>query len=127
MKSYKAALWFTSHGTLIWRASMITAILVYMVWWYIDDGRKDEFLKIHGKTVYARMIGHHMSQSRLSTNVDDFVYQLNNITYRAAIDDYQQHYQIGDTVILRCSPNDNSIYNFIGARVNGKDYKRAGE
>jgi len=106
---------------------MITVILGYMAWSYVNDNRKDRYLKFHGTTVYARMIGHHMSQSRLRTNIDDFVYQLNDITYRAEIDDFEQHYQIGDTVILRCSLNDHSIYNFIGARVNGKDYKRAGE
>jgi len=102
-------------------------MLASLLWSYTGDLRKERYLRLNGRTVYAKMVGRHMSQSRISTNVDDVVYRLNNAIYHAEVDDYEQHYQIDDTLILRCDLNDHSMYNFIGVRLNGKDYKRVGE
>ncbi|OCX52859.1 hypothetical protein BEL04_00575 [Mucilaginibacter sp. PPCGB 2223] len=126
-KPSKIYTWFDNNGGLgkwIYIAAICSVVVIYGM---IQSRYQNNELRQYGVVVYARMIGNHTSRSRMNGNCDDFVYQLYNITYQAQIDDYEQHFHIGDTVILRLSSRDHSVYDLIGRRVNGKDYKRAGE
>jgi len=103
---------------------MMIALLILVIVKYVHTSYE---LKHYGVKVYAKVIGRHEERTRTINYYDDLEYVYNNIIRNAHIDDYEKAFNIGDTVILKCSSRDSSIYDLVGRRVNGKDYQRAGE